>query len=504
MNRDPLSETVDGLPGEAVPAPLPGDEVEALSRSATPAESPAPEAALEESPPHVHGQFARRVAAVFTTQVSLFAIALVNSILLSRILGPEDKGSYAAIVTLPTMLSSFGTLGLPSAANYFAGKGVSLKSLTRAALILTVVVSAILVGLVWIVLPELEKSILSAARAYDNLLRAIVLIVPLSILSAFGGSILYGRQAVRVYNLIQLAAAAFLLVAVVAVVAVARGGVAGAVACSVATAILTVLLVMGAVYSLARSDRRGDPVSYRGLASYGARSYPASLSGYFSYRADTYIIQASLASQDPTGPLGLYTQAVTMDELVFYVPNSIATLFLPRVAGSTHEDSSRMVARVGRLTTLLTLCVVVALIPVAFLGIYVILPRFTGCLPAFAALLPGMVTLSIGKVMMSYIGGRGRPGLVAVGSTIALAVNVALNLVFIPAFGIVGASLASDVSYTIQAGVAVYFAARLSGNSVLALTVPGREEVRLAATTLARLFLGLPVAERLASRRSAP
>ncbi len=69
----------------------------------------------------------------------------------------------------------------------------------------------VLVGLVWLVLPALETSFLSAARGHDDYLRAISLVVPLGILSAFGGAILYGRQAVRVYNVIQMAAASFLL-----------------------------------------------------------------------------------------------------------------------------------------------------------------------------------------------------------------------------------------------------------------------------------------------------
>lgn len=50
-----------------------------------------------------------------------------------------------------------------------------------------------LVGVVWISLPQLETSILSLAP--DNLVRVILLTVPLGMLAAFGGSILYGRQA---------------------------------------------------------------------------------------------------------------------------------------------------------------------------------------------------------------------------------------------------------------------------------------------------------------------
>ena len=468
----------------------PSDSAEGADGAASPAAASAE-----------HGQFARRVAGVFSTQISLFAIALVNSILIARILGPTDKGSYAAVVTLPTMLASFGTLGLPAAANYFAGKGVSLTSLIRAAYVLTAAVSAVLVGIVWLVLPALETSILSAAKGHDDLLRAITLVVPLGILSAFGGAILYGRQAVRVYNVIQIVAAALLLAWVAIVVGLNHGGLQGAVAGSIVTSVVTVVLVMLAVHRLGRDHPGGETVSYRDLASYGTRSYPASLSGYFSYRADNYIIQATIA--DPRRPLGLYSQAVTMDELVFYVPNSIATLFLPRVAGSTHEDSSRMVGRIGRLTTLLTLGVVAGLIPAAFVGIHLILPRYVDCLPAFFALLPGMVTLSIGKVMTSYISGRGRPGLVAFGTTFSLVFNIGLNLMLIPRFGIVGASLSSVISYSIQAAVAVFFAARLSGNSARALIVPGRDEVRIVATTLPRLLRGLPLVGRRLSSNGA-
>ncbi|HEY5486109.1 MAG TPA: polysaccharide biosynthesis C-terminal domain-containing protein, partial [Candidatus Limnocylindrales bacterium] len=64
---------------------------------------------------------------------------------------------------------------------------------------------------------------------------------------------------------------------------------------------------------------------------------------------------------------------------------------------------------------------------------------------------------------------------------------IALNLVLIPRFGIVGASLSSLISYTFQAAVAVVFASRLSGQSALSLFVPGRDEIVLLVDTTRRL-----------------
>ena len=126
------------------------------------------------------------------TRVTLFAIAFATSILLSRILGPAGKGEYVAVVTLPGMLAALGMLGLPSAVNYYAGRGASLRSLIKAAAIFTVVLSAIMIVVVWVSLPVLEKSILRAAP--DNLLRVVLLTIPAGMIASFGGSILYGRR----------------------------------------------------------------------------------------------------------------------------------------------------------------------------------------------------------------------------------------------------------------------------------------------------------------------
>jgi stage V sporulation protein B len=432
--------------------------------------------------PAVLSVFAKRVASVLATRVTLFVMAFAASILLSRLLGPDGKGHFVAVSTVPGMLAAIGTFGLPAAVNYFAGRGASVPGLLRASYIFTVVLSVGLLSVVWLSLPALESSILRLAP--DNLVRVILLTVPLGLLSAFGASILYGRQAVRVYNLIQICLAAVSLLSIVLLVGVLRLGLDGAVAGTVVVSILMAACVITATWRLSRRDAGGAPASLRSMTSYGARLYPGSITGYFSYRADTYIIQALTL---PAAALGNYSLAVTMAELVFYVPDSITTIFLPRVAGSTLEDSNRLVGRVGRLTSLVTLGVAACLIPAAFVGVHVVLPRFSDCLPAFVVLLPGVVSLSVAKVMTSYVNGRGHPGLVAIGTIASTVLNIALNLFLIPRLGITGASLASLISYTAQAAIAVFFAGRLSGQSPLSLFVPGMGEVRLLTGTLSGL-----------------
>ena len=435
--------------------------------------------------PAFRSPFVRRVVGVFGTRITQFLLLLAGTIVISVFLAPGDKGLLVAVTGLPFTLSAIGMIGLPSAVNYFAGKGSSIASLTKNSYVFTALLSVIAVGVIWLALPWLESSFLSAARGHDEMLRVILLTLPLSILSAFGGWILYGRQAVRVFNTIQIAQSAITLICAIVLVGVLRLGVWGAIAGNVIANVLFTVAVMYAVRQLGQRDHSGSPVPRRTLISYGARLYPASISSYFNFSADTYLLQALIMGS--AYPLGLYNMAVKIAQIVFYVPDSMATIFLPRVAASSVEDSNRMLGQVSRMCVLLTMLATLFLVPVAFVGIHVVLPLYAPCLPAFYVLLPGVVTLSLAKVMASYLAGRGRPELLSLATMATLAVNVTLNLALIPRFGIVGASLSSLVSYTFHAITTLLIASRMSGESPLSLLMPGRAEVGLLVAVLRRL-----------------
>jgi O-antigen/teichoic acid export membrane protein len=97
------------------------------------------------------------------------------------------------------------------------------------------------------------------------------------------------------------------------------------------------------------------------------------------------------------------------------------------------------------------------------------------------------VSLSVAKVMTSYLGGRGRPGPISVGASISLAVNVVSNFLLIPPLGIVGASLSSVVSYTALAVMMVFAASRVSGQSIVALCVPRPAEFKILVAAASRI-----------------
>lgn len=417
--------------------------------------------------------FVRRVAAVFATRIAQFVLGFGSSLIIAKLLGPEGRGAYVAVLLVPGTLFALGQLGVPSAINYFAGRGAAIRDLIRWSVVLTVLFSVTIVGTTLILLPALESSILKAAP--PALVRLVLLTVPISALATFGGSILYGRQAIRPYSVILVGQSLGSLVGIVVLVGILGLGVQGAIATSIIVGVAGAAAVLREVARIGRADPGQNAVSLGTLVRYGLRLYPASVTSYFSYRADVYLLQAMLAA--PGRAVGLYSYAVTLAELVFYIPDSVSTIFFPHVAGSTQAESDRQVGQVSRLTILFTLSAAICLIPAAWLLFRIVLPTFTDALPAMLVLLPGVISLSLSKILTSYVSGRGRPGPVSVAAVAALAINISANLILIPALGIVGAAAASLISYSCHATIMLAVTSRMAGQSPISLILPGRAEV---------------------------
>jgi O-antigen/teichoic acid export membrane protein len=86
----------------------------------------------------------------------------------------------------------------------------------------------------------------------------------------------------------------------------------------------------------------------------------------------------------------------------------------------------------------------------------------------------------------AYVSGIGHPGDATKANVVNLLVNVAVNLLLIPVFGIAGAALASSVSYTSAAVVLAVLWKRRSGLSVRELLVPTISDARAVADAARR------------------
>jgi O-antigen/teichoic acid export membrane protein len=416
--------------------------------------------------------FASRVAGVFATKVGTFGLSLIATFLLARFLGPSGRGAYTLILLIPTTLLILGQLGIPSALIYYAGRGRDLNELRSAAVLLLPILSLATIIPTLLLADTIQRSILIGAPAGG--LELVLLGVPFLFLATLGGTILLGRQAIRTVNLLALGQTATSLVLLFILVGPLGLGVQGAITTYVVIVIATGVATLIAVLRLAPMRFVISRRMLSDLLNYGIRIYPGSLASFFSYRIDVFLISLLLAS---SASVGLYGLAVSLAELVFYVPDSIATAFFPRIANAEREEADLLAPQVTRVATLATMLAAAALIPVAFIGVHLLLPAFVDSLPALIVIVPGIIALSISKVLSGYVSGLGRALPVGAIAVATLVVNVIANLILIPAWGIVGAAAASLVSYTANATLMIIISARLARVSPLQLILPRPDDL---------------------------
>lgn len=421
------------------------------------------------------GVFVTRVAGVFGARLLGFVFGVTASLLMSRWLDRSGQGGYTTVTTLVSLLFTFGQFGLPSAVTFFASRGRSVTSLRRYTIRLTIIISTIAVGVAILMMPVFLATIARSGTMGELFLGLLAL--PILVSASLGGAILYGRRAIRAYTIIQVAQAASSLVAVIALVGILDLGVPGAIGAYLLSNGVGAVAIFIEVRRLDRRTPGGSTseASASELIGYGARLYPSSITSYFNYRADVLLLNAMRVSN---ADIGLYGRAVNFAELLFYLPDSIGAIFYPTVAASSEGDAHRMAPAVARFSVLLAILGGLVLLPAAYLVILIVLPRFLGSLVPLAILLPGIVSLSLSKVLSSYISGLGRPGAATIAATIAMAVNVVANVWLIPIAGIAGAATASLISYSVHAAIMVFFASRVSGLPATAFVVPRQAEFR--------------------------
>jgi O-antigen/teichoic acid export membrane protein len=435
------------------------------------------------------GTFAGRVVVMFGAQVFGAAVGIVNGIMLARWLGPAGKGDYTILVLLPTTAMVLLQGGLPYAFNFFSARGQT-RGMIAKSLLLTAALSASAFVALLVLLPALQEALLHGIGL--ELVLFAFLALPFALHATFTAAIVMGRQAVRWYAAINVANPLVTTVLLVAVLGGLGPSVAGAIAVYFIVAVVNSLGYLVAAARVSRAVPQPGVAPFRQLARFALRLYPTSVAGFFSNRVDVYLI-AFLIS-DPSEPLGYYSMAVGLAEMVYLLERAVSWIFFPHVAGSTREDADRQVAVVSRVTLLGAGMFALLLIPAAAVMIWTVLPAFGPSIPPLLVLLPGVVAMCASNVVGGYVTGIGRPGINSTVTVIAFVVNIAANLVLIPRFGILGAALASLISYSLSSLLLTLAAARLSRTPVAEFWIPRLSDVRLLVAT------GLGLVRRLAGR----
>lgn len=416
--------------------------------------------------PHRNGRLARLVswanapaglydllqsaARVFAIRVLGAGLAYASMILLARWLGSHEFGIYAYVLAIVTLLALAFSIGFSSSGLRFVASYLARNRLRRLAGFLDrayrIVLGAsvlcslacagvvimlrdwiaphyfvpLLVGLACVPLWTLLNQLEATARAFGWLTLAYApgyVLRPLLIIAGVGGVVLFGHAADAV-------GALWVLLAACAAAALAQGL---------------------AVHAGTRRRLAHCKPTFHTRHWFAASLAFLTIDGFRMLLDNTDVLLVGRLL-DPHS-VAIYVAAIRTAGLVAFVSFSVLALAVPRIAeihaaGNT-ADLQKFVSDVIRLMFWPSLLAAVAL---AGLGPFVLSLFGQG----FAAAYPAMLVVLAGLVLRAATGpveyllnmtGHQRDTLRVY--ALAAAANVALNLLLIPAFGIVGAAVAT-------------------------------------------------------------
>jgi len=401
---------------------------------------------------------ARTAVAIAGTRVVLLASGVMASVLIARTLGPEGRGQYAVIVAMVVTAVSLGHCSVEHAQVYLVGRGADVRGLTANAVVLGLLLGTVVAGLTAVV--ALAFSYPDDQSLQHPALPLALPGIPLSIVVLWTNGLLVLEGRTGVLNRAMLFSGAIQIVMLVGLTLSDR--------LSVTTVVLAWTVNVGASLVLTlpalrpRSAYASVPLAREALG-FGLRYHSATIGRFLLLRVDVLI----LASMKDDRTVGLYALAVTLIELTNLATDAVSTAALRRQTELPLDESSRFTARVVGLSGVFAVLAAVVLVATApFLVPLVFGEEFRDCLPAVFALAPGVVALAMARSAGNYLVRHNRLLINSVLALGALAINVALNLVLIPRWGITGTGVASSIAYVLLAGSYLLWLRRAAGLSL--------------------------------------
>ncbi len=431
------------------------------------------------------------VAALLTRGV-LLPVALLQGALLARGLGPAGLGEYTATLVDVNLLVALLSFGLPGGLAIAAGE---LRRQSGDALLpLRQLSFRHGLGMAIVLLLALPLySFLAPRLALPPRLPPVLLVTGGLVLLQFArdvdNALLWGGQRFAAQNRINLGVQLALSLGLLGLWGLGLLRPLTALGLQLGAHGLWIVAARRAAADLARSSVSPMPVASADqvtpaaddpaarVRAIGRRSYVGVLLDLLLLRIDIYLIEKLLPAAAMAQQLGLYQAGVRVAELVLFVPSTLNAVLFAKAAARepvalTTLRSAKLSLWLG-LLALLGMWLVGQPLLVLFFG-----ARFAGSFTPCLWVLAGCVMTCFASPLAGTLSGEhGYPRSVLLVQALSLLANIGANQYLLPRFGIVGAAMASALSYGLSALLFAWAFARRYGmalSTVLSPELPWR------------------------------
>lgn len=383
----------------------------------------------------------------FITSFIILTLGLTNSIILARVLGPEGRGEVAAAMLWPGLLVYLGSLGLfPAITYYSAQKDSDLTVVFSNALLLGIIQSLVILPLGYFMMPKLLASQSGAVIAAGRL---FLISIPLGLLTQYGMNILQSQLYMRVFNTIRLITPVGYLGGVILLVFGQQLTVVYILWLQIGLGLISLLTAFVSLFLLCHIHPIQLNLSQaKTMLRYGLKVHFGTISQLANLRLDQALISAFM----PSVQLGFYVTAVSTSSLVQVLPSALRMVMTPAIAKKATVDegiktlvsSFRKYWMISLISFPFLLLTLPAIIPFVYGN------EFAGAIRPTLLLLMAGLFLGAKEVLSGGLQGLGEPWLVSQSEIISLFITAFSLLIFLPAWGIMGAAIATLLAYFVS------------------------------------------------------
>jgi O-antigen/teichoic acid export membrane protein len=385
---------------------------------------------------------------LFFDKVMRMGVGLLVTLWVARYLGPQQFGLLNFGLAFVALFGTIGTLGLPSIAVRDIVQAPSRADETLGTTLLLQLMGGTTAFLA-------SVGTIGLLRPEDPTATAIVAILGAGLVFKSAESLKYWFEArvqskypVWVENAIFVGASAGKIVliigqaSVVAFAWLALGQVA-----AVAIGLVMLYSVKGGELLLLR------PAVPRAI-SLLKDSWPLALAGV-SVMIYMRIDQIMLGQLDSDRSVGIYSAAVRISEVWYFIPTVVVASVFPAIVNAKAKGEELYMRRLQQLHDLLVIITLAVAVPMTFLSTWVVVGlfghEFAAAGPVLAIHIWSAVFVSLSIASGKWFIIENRQILTFQRAIVGAGVNVGLNMVWIPAAGSIGAAYATVVSYAVSA-----------------------------------------------------
>ncbi len=391
--------------------------------------------------------FAEFAAQTFFTLLLIQVFSVVISIMTARLLGPEGKGIVAVLILCPTLLFTIGHLSIYRVLTTHISLGKrSLRDYCGTVAFFILGITVLLVGfflLFYFLCPPLF---------IKNIGLSVILlalgILPFFLMIQIFSSILQTQEKIRQMNAVSIAQSVGALTSIIIFVFLLHQGVPGVILSYFIANLFSALLAINFVFRISPWPWYFNFKLLKELVADGVKLHVGVIAVFLFLKID----QLMLSYYKQNASVGYYTISVSLSEILLLIPLAIQNVFYAKISQllANKEDMADKTLLVYKHNLLLLLVFSVVLLLTAKPLIKIFYGEaFMPSLRPFFILLPGAFFLYLNNVLTNYLVGRKLFLLIALITTLAAILNIGLNIVFIPPYGISGASLASTITYVL-------------------------------------------------------